>query len=299
MPNTLAHVGGQGAVTRLIVRNADPKWIYLGCVIPDVPWILQRIIWFVVPDIDPHILRSYLIVQASLFSCLVLSVAIALLSRQFGKTNLILGLNAFLHLLLDALQTKWASGVHFLAPFSWRMSNWDLFWPESWVTYVLTGFGLVFMVWYRKESLQKGFLVQRNVKRIVGACILLATYFVLPLLFLQEPVEANNHYIETYSVSEDREGRYVEFDRARYLSTLEGDSLANWDSGQLAVEGIELQSAATVSVRGVYTDDNEVRAIEHHIHSDWFRDGASYLGLGLVFAVWVVALVKNELPSKI
>ena len=50
--------------------------------------------------------------------------------------------NAALHLVLDALQTKWGSGVHFFAPVSWTSTNWGLFWPESIVTYGLTTLGV-------------------------------------------------------------------------------------------------------------------------------------------------------------
>ena len=44
MPNTLAHIGVQGITTKSIFKFADLKWIYVGCIIPDLPWVLQRVL---------------------------------------------------------------------------------------------------------------------------------------------------------------------------------------------------------------------------------------------------------------
>ena len=40
MPNSLVHFAVQGVVTRSVLRDADIKWVFLGCIIPDVPWII-------------------------------------------------------------------------------------------------------------------------------------------------------------------------------------------------------------------------------------------------------------------
>ena len=71
MPNTLAHIGLQGLATRKLLRDADLKWIYLSCIIPDVPWIIQRLVRYVIPNIDLYDLRLYAIVQASFLFCLL------------------------------------------------------------------------------------------------------------------------------------------------------------------------------------------------------------------------------------
>ncbi len=65
MPNTLAHLGVQGLTTRSLLKDADYKWIYLGCIIPDLPWILQRIVMYVYPGIDPYDLRLFVIIQST------------------------------------------------------------------------------------------------------------------------------------------------------------------------------------------------------------------------------------------
>ncbi len=146
MPNTLAHLGVQGFATRSLLKDADYKWIYIGCIIPDLPWILRRIVHFAFPGINLYDLSLYATVQSSFCFCLLLSIALAALSVNYWKTFAILGFNSFLHLFFDACQTKWANGVHFLAPFNWHLTNFGFVWPESFLTYILTIFGISYLV---------------------------------------------------------------------------------------------------------------------------------------------------------
>lgn len=294
MPNILAHAGVQGILTRTGFRDADPKWIYLGCVIPDVPWILQRVVRMAVPSIDLYSLRAYVIVQASLLSCLLLCGAVALLARRFWEMGALLGLNALLHLLLDACKIKWASGVHLLAPFSWKLASWGFFWPESLISYGLTGGGLLYVIGYWRLSLKKGLgFGQLSASRVVGSVVLIGVYFVLPFLLLPGPEAADNHYIKTLGMSQNRTGHYVECDRAHYFSTPEGKSLECWNLEPMSVEGLTLHPPATVSVRGVFIAENKVHVLDSHVHHDWFRDNASYLGLALIAILWIGALAKQ------
>lgn len=296
MPNTLAHAGVQGLLSRFGIRGADLKWIYLGCVIPDVPWILQRIAWLAIPGIDPFALRAYVVVQASIFSCLILCATVAAVVESPWRTFGILGLNAVLHLLLDAVQTKWANGVHFLAPFSWELTNWGLFWPESGITYVLTGLGLVYIVVYWRRSTNAEVKVKLSARRFTAAGALAIAYVVLPCLLIQKPVEANNHYLRTLA-AESRSGQYVEFDRVGYVSTPQGGALEYWGRERLFVEVLDVEAPATVSVRGVFTAEHRIRTIDYHVHADGLRDAASYLGLTLIMVIWIVAWRRNASSS--
>ena len=151
MPNTLAHVGVQVAISRALWRDAELRWISLGCVIPDLPWIAQRAITTLLPQIDPYEMRFYAVAQASLAVSLVACAGFALLSRRPRHLFLLLSVNAVLHLLLDALQTKWANGVHLFAPFSWTIWNAGWFWPESPWTWFLTALGLGAFAWLWRE----------------------------------------------------------------------------------------------------------------------------------------------------
>lgn len=294
MPNTLAHVGVQSLLTRSVLRDADPRWIYLGCIIPDVPWMLQRVVKMAIPGIDPYTLRAYAIAQASLFGCLILCAALVLITRQSGKIYLILGLNAFLHLVLDACQIKWANGVHFLAPFSWEMTNWGFFWPESLLNYVLTGLGLVYILWqWRRNPPQKQRLTPFTARSLIWSSILIVAYFLSPLLFVRGPEAADNHYLDTLRTRENRQEHYVEIDRARYVNTPQGDVLRGWIGEDLRATGLDLNPPATVSVRGTFVTTRELHVSEHHVHLAWFRDGASYLGLALIVISWIMAWMRS------
>lgn len=295
MPNTLAHAGAQGLATRTALSGMDLKWVYLGCVIPDLPWILQRAAGVIVPRIDPFALRSYVIIQASLLGCLVVSAAVALLARRVWKTFAVLGGNAVLHLGLDAMQTKWGNGVHFFAPFSWDLTNWGLFWPASTPTYVLTALGLLYVMWHWRSSLSEPpGLAWPSGPRLVGILVLLGVYFLGPLFLLQEPIEADVHSLEVLHEEQGRTGRSVEIDRAGYVREQNGYFLAHF-GGRVRVEKLEIPAPATVSIQGVFTDGSTVRVTDLHVHAGGIRNYASYLGLGLVVVIWVMPLINNEI----
>jgi len=141
MPNTLGHYGVQGAASRALFGRVDPRWIMAGCVLPDVPWILQRLTQAVFPGAYPYDLRLYFVAQASLFGALVGCGAAAALAPKPRRIFLLLAFNVLFHLLLDACQTKWGNGVHLLAPASWHMLNFGWFWSAEWPSHALTAAG--------------------------------------------------------------------------------------------------------------------------------------------------------------
>lgn len=292
MPNTLAHAGLQGFATRMAAHKADLKWAYLGCVIPDVPWILQRAAHTLAPELDPYLLRSYVIIQASLLGCLILSAAGALLARAFWWTWGLLSGNAVLHLVFDAMQTKWGNGVHFWAPLSWDLTNWGLFWPESPVTYCLTALGLGVILWYWRSSLREPpDLAWTSPARWGGGLAVVAGYFAFPFLLLQAPIEADTHYLKTLQKSEKRVGHSVAFDREQYLETQKG-AVIEYYGGRVSVEPLDVEATATVSLRGVFTEKNQLGVMDYHVHAGGLRNYASYLGLALIAFIWIRALAK-------
>lgn len=296
MPNTLTHAGAQGLVSRMAAPDMDLKWVYLGCVIPDVPWILQRAARVLVPGVDPYLLRSYVIIQASLLGCLVFSGAVALLARKFWKTFAVLGGNAVLHLVLDATQTKWGNGVNFLAPFSWDVTNWGLFWPESIPTYGLTVLGLIYIGWHWEDSMKDvPGLIWPSGSRLGGIVVLVGIYFLGPLFLLQEPIDADAHSLKVLHEEERRAGRTVEIDRARYAKSRDEDVLQHY-GGQVQVKGVDIQPPATMSIRGTFVESDTLRVTELHVHTGGFRDYPSYLGLALIAAIWGSIFLERHDP---
>jgi hypothetical protein len=277
--------------THEVLRDADPRWMYLGCVIPDLPWILQRILLVAVPGIDPYALWAYLVVQASLFGGLLVCTAAALLTDRFWQTCVILGGNAALHLVLDALQTKWGSGVHFFAPVSWTSTNWGLFWPESIVTYGLTTLGVLYIVWHGRASIRQRLnLIRPGGVRLAGIVVLLAVYFTIPLFLLHGPIEADAHSLKALRTSVEQVGDCVALDRAQYVETPDGPRLKYYGGRvQMQAEGLDVQPPATVSVRGVLTGADTIRVTDHYVHAGRMRDYPSYLGLAFIAFVWTIA----------
>jgi len=154
LPNTLAHIGVHLPLTRKLWRRSDALWIYLGCLLPDLPWILLRVLLTITP-IDEPSLRLHAIGQASLFGSLLLAGSAAALARRPGRTFALLGFGTLVHLLLDACQYKWANGVSFFAPVDWRLVRFDLFWPEDLPTIALTALGaIVFLIESRRRRRQ-------------------------------------------------------------------------------------------------------------------------------------------------
>lgn len=298
MPNLVAHFGVQGWISRSAFRGIGAHWILLGCLIPDLPWILQRAIRFAFPTVDPYELRLYVIAQASLALCLLLCAALAALSGRPRVVFVLLAANSVLHLLLDASQKKWANGVHFFAPLSWKPLNFGFFWPENPLSLPMFALGLLLVIReWRRESRLRPDGPRAGLRRSALACALLAGYLVLPLAFLDGVEAEDNHSIRTLRHVAARSGRDVEFDRDRFV-VQDGRGLLRTFAGEyVEVEGELPRRAGLVSARATFVDSGTVQIRQLHEHSGWFRDFASYLGLGFLALFWGRQVVRR-LPAR-
>lgn len=294
MPNTLAHIGVHGIVTRLLLKNADAKWIYLGCLVPDIPWILQRVVKVIVPEIDRYDLRLYVVIQSSLIFCLLLNAALASLSARYWKTFFILGLGSLLHLFVDALQTKWANGVQFLVPLNWKLTNFGLFWPESFLTYFLTFFGLVYFIWeWWRNGLKSATFPKLRITRILAGVVILSLYFSIPNFFKNMSMEADNHYLKTLQNTDQRPSKYIEIDRVLYTPGESGGLLHCFSGEEIPVSGILLETPSVVSIRGKFVNNHHIEVQEYHRHSGRLRDYSSYLGIALIGLYWSFVILSS------
>jgi len=291
LPNTLAHLGLQGLATRGVVRNADPRWIFLGAIIPDFPAIMKRVVTAIVPGVNPLDLRAYSIAQSSLMSCLLLAAALAGFSEKPKRAFVILALNSVLHLLLDAIQIKWGNGVNLIAPLSWEPLNFGLFWPDSWPTYVITVWGLVYVVAISRRFKGIGVgLRWPQGRAAMLVTVLLGVYLAFPFSQFSAIEAADAHSIAT--IRSPCEGCDVAFDRVYYSRAVDGDVLRTWANREHLVRGEQLDHSATVSVRGVFQDSSAIFIEDLHEHTGLPRDLASYMGLVLVLWVWGRAVRK-------
>ena len=291
MPNTLAHIGVQTLVTKSICRTADFKWIAVGCILPDIPWIMQRAVLGLIPGIDASGLHLYATIQSSLFYSLILAGAVSLLARESRKIFLILAGNCLLHLLLDALQIKWGNGVLLLAPFSWQLTGFHLFWPEQLPTSLMTGLGLIVLILFSIKDGLTPVYFKISPDRLIPAALVLGLYFLTPPLFFQGPLSADNHFAATILDRTHRSGHRVAFDRSRYDPATR--TIRIFSGERLKVTGLPDLKSGTVSLQGIFTDANTVQALQWHVHSP-LRNINSLVGLGATLLVWMVALFKKR-----
>src|SRR6056297_345440 len=283
MPNTLAHLGVQALITRQLIPRADFGWIWLGCLLPDLPWIMQRIVKALPVDIDPIDLRLYSVVQSSLLLCLIAAAGFAALGTRPGRVFAILALGSLMHLLLDATQTKWANGVLLFAPLDWRLVNFGLFWPEDWPSHALSLFGLGFfaLAALRLDAARPRpprFLAPRFFAPRAGIAVFGLLLFVwLPMPLMPMAKAADVHYAATLSDPSARPNREVDFDRADILRDGTGAPLLLiWTGETLRLSGQPIPpSAETVSLRGRFADFGTLEVNAFHLHPSGQRDAST------------------------
>jgi hypothetical protein len=291
VPNTIIHIGINGFVTRSVINKADLLLIYIGSVLPDLPWIIQRAIPVFYPSINLYDLRIYCIVLASLLFCIVMSFAIAILFKETNRIALILSLGALLHLILDSLETKWGNGVHFFAPINWELRNFGYFWPENIITYILIGFGLIYILLNWRETISTILVISLNPKKILLFILCVIFYFSLPLLFVSSVELADNHFVKTLRNVEQRVGKYFETDRGYFKDLPNQDKFITPFYEELKVTNLNLNSSESMSIRAKFVSKYEIQIIEYRIHNN--RDLFSYFGLFLLLVLITITILKR------
>jgi hypothetical protein len=293
LPNTIAHFAVNGILTRSLIKGADLKWIYLGCVIPDFPWIIQRIINQTPLSLDVYDLRAYCIAQASLLLCIILCAAFAMLAKEKTKVFLMLAMGSLLHLLLDAVQFKWANGVHLFVPFNWELLRFDLFWPESVWTYLLTASGAIYLLANFKTVVNSDENVFTNsVPQVIFGFLLIAAWLTLPFMFMQSVYKHDNHFINTLKNVELRTDKTIQIDR-NTIQTINGKVYVNTAYGeQINLVNIDANLDTRISLKGKFIQPNTIYVDKFHKHTK-FRDYASMLGLTCVLVIWVIYIQRR------
>ena len=299
MPNTLVHLGVQGLATRAAWRGADLAWIYAGCVIPDLPWILRRAVPAVVPSVNLLDWHLHTAVQASFLFCLVLAAAVALLARDSRRVFLLLGATALAHLLLDTVEIKWDNGVHLLAPFSWRPLSLGWIWPESLWIHALTAAGLAaVLIQWRSATRGPPLLRRPTPARAAAAAALAAAWMVLPAAWTGALEASGMQDAATLRDRAGRVGRPVVLDRVPLLHGAAEDLAVAIDGSRLALEGFRGDRDGLVSVRGTFTAPDRVLVDEVRVHPAGQRDLQTVAGLGLAAAVVLLRLLRRPDPGE-
>jgi hypothetical protein len=295
MPNTLAHFGIQTLSSKAFFpRTADIRWIALGCLIPDIPWIVQRLL-LPLHYFDPVDLRLYVSVQSSLLFCLLLSAALSIQAQQSGKIFLLLAWNCLFHLLLDTLEIKWGNGTLLAAPFSWEMTSFALFWPEQAPILFLTLFGLLYFPVAAWRERQRPLVLVRNKRRQGLGLVLLLIYLILPLGLLNAAFMADIHSSSTLKAP-DRSGKTIAFDRRPFLG--EQQVVFSYTDEYLELQGKNLpQEDGILSLKGIFINHNTIVISEWKLHQG-HRDLFSLLGIFLLLSIYGFALYGKRITIR-
>ena len=292
MPNTLAHLGINGIATRTLIKKADLILIYIGAIIPDIPWIIQRTVLALMPSINTYDLRLYCVILSSLFFSIILSAALAYLFIDTKRTFVIFSAGSLIHLLLDSIEIKWANVVQLFVPFNWNLLNFGLFWPEDLPIYIITFFGLFYVLYNFKETISTSIkFVHITPSKILILFVFIIIYFSVPLLLLNSAEEANNHYVKTLRDREHRTRNYFEVDRGFYSDSPKGDEFITPFNEKLKIANLNLKTSETMSIRAKFISKDEIQIIDYHIHSN--RDIFSYAGLLIMVILFTISLVNK------
>ena len=293
MPATLGHIGAQYLLSKAILPRADVKWVLAACLIPDVPWILQKVL-LQATTFSPLVIRAYAIAQSSLSVSLLLCCTLACFARSFRVVFVTLALGSAAHLILDALQTKWGNGVLLFAPLDWWLWNAELFWPESLVTYGLFALGGLAATWiFFKERPTSSDLAALNVARLALASGLLAAYALVPLAQVSSVERANLHDVATLGSVEQRPGNAIALDRVRLLSREDAQAVRLFTGERIWLKSDTPLQEGVVSVKGRFAAPDTIVARDVHQHNGWgLREYASYLGLAFIALWWIVCFVR-------
>lgn len=299
MPNLLAHIAVHGLSTRALISGADLRWIYLGAIIPDLPWILRRALVGILGLQDDNLqIMLTAVVQSTLTACLLLCGALALLDRRPGRTFGILALGSLTHLLLDASQDKIGNGVLLLAPFSWELTSFQLFGVESWLSYLLTVSGLAYLLFKLPEALRAPLELRLSPKLMLIASALLCTYLLVPIALRGAVYEAEVKSYKLLYGDAPRVGQRIGLDRENYLVTDEG-TFVKWNVGkQLAVEKLSGEQSGSISGWAHFVEQDRIRFESYQIHPKGLRDWSSIVGLLLVTGIWLGAWTSTLRRSK-
>ncbi len=293
MPNTLVHIAIQSPASRVLITKAEIPWIFLGTILPDIPWIIQRIV-LKLGLFDPLALRAYVATQASLFFCLILSFSLCWLSKKPKTVFTILAFNSLFHLLLDATQVKWGNGVHLFAPFSWHLSSFGFFWPENMFIAYASIIGFLLVLVLIPHIYEEGIELSTRFrwKFIIFPLLL---YILLPFLFSSSIWQSNPSYIATIADITGRPGKPIEVDRG--IFNVEDATISIPSKERIHLSGKLPARSGVVSIQGEFLSKDQIVVHAFHFHA-YNRDLASKTGLAAILFIWILALFSHYKPKQ-
>lgn len=180
MPDLVTHFGTSYLAFRPFPWRVDPRLLFLGALLPDIPWILARVLRPM--SLDPIALYAFLVPFSTPLVVIFLAGLIALLHERRIRCFLTVVIAGLLHIGLDTLQTRPVDGPILFYPFSYRQFSLQWFWPEDAVSYIaVAGSAIVIVIAMRDPIPPMGFRF-KNVGTVLASVFLCG----LLALFTQE-----------------------------------------------------------------------------------------------------------------
>ncbi len=290
MPNTLCHFAVQGPAGRFITNKSATLWILTGCILPDIPWMVQRVL-LPLHLFNPYDVRLYVTVQASLVFCLVLSFALSLFTEGPVRVFAIVGVNCLCHLLLDTIQIKWGNGVHLFAPFTWKLLQFNLLWSENIIFTICSGIGFLYIILiWKKTAAEETSLVRPSWIRAAGIFCCLLIYLFAPLHYMPDLEKADNRYIHTLRDIPARTGKPIAFDRVHFSASTR--TITTFTGERIFVRGRVPKQSGLLSLQGSFVTDHAIGVTIFHRNSI-FRAVCSAVGISLFLLLWAQSLFNR------
>lgn len=302
MPDWILHIGAADALARPRARF-DPRWLFLGAVLPDAIPRVAAMALHVFPPLRPFntlpvglwLGMLHTPVSVALLATALIGVAA---DRRAAAVGLAVG--AALHFAMDLLQRTWGGGTSLLYPVELQPISLQALWYDSTPVHAAVGVVAVYLLLaLRRMPVRRDFPFAWSRRRANLAAGALATALLLPGLCLPRAVEQNLGNAQLARAPQAFEGRAVQL-AVTVVQRAEGDVVYVDEADTLfAVDwrGRPPVTAGTfVSLQGVFERQRIVPS-EVFVHDYRFKMLASLGGLVVLVLVWLPSLRPTSRSS--
>lgn len=279
MPDLLTHFGSTYLVFRPMGYKDEIPLMYLGALIPDMPWIANRIFYFF--DFSDPIQRlAYLIPFSTPFMAVIAALIIALTQRNTLRSFAMLLIAALFHILLDTMQTRIAEGSLLLYPASFTQYSFGWFWPEDTISYVAVGIGFIVTMFSLIVSGPRPGIQKTRLHLIIVLALIAALF---PVLTIDRIISANAYRTGFLEAPQKWEGKQISLERETVISA---NAIKTFSGLTVKVAGKHnLQTGQSVSIRGYYSNGTVYPELIHYHNAP--RDIFSYIALFIFVCIWL------------
>lgn len=285
MPNTLAHLAIQIPAGRALGQQTLIL-VCMGLMIPDLPWILQRVLLYVDGSFSALHIRSYCLALSTPALCLLLSWGISLLFRNPVRTLTVLFSQCLLHFFLDGLEQKGGIGILWFAPLNWASFSFEILSMDGVFVRGLSILGIVLgLILIFRRSNQNKDLFRLNRVRMIGSSALLMIYLLVPLALMDTIIEKDVHHFRSWAMPSTREDNSISFDRAVLVPGCPTYIKNDLTPEPVVLKGFKSEEPGLIIGRGMFASENELILKDYTIIDRNERSVATFVGIVMVMAI--------------